>query len=219
MNPTQLTIMLQMQFDMNTKINPLWMFANYQYLRAIVVEGVEAIEHHGWKWWKQQNKDMSQLRMELVDIWHFALSHCLVITNGNTSVAHSFIASEQAMGENSVEFCGGTYFFESTDTVTKLELLIGLAVTRRFSIALFESILTDCDMSWNDLYRMYVGKNVLNFFRQDNGYKQGTYLKTWGGLEDNEALVEEAAKLDVTSATYKDDLYKALGARYQASLS
>jgi hypothetical protein len=35
------------------------------------------------------------------------------------------------------------------------------------------------------LYRLYVGKNILNQFRQDNGYKEGTYVKVWDGSEDN----------------------------------
>lgn len=37
-----------------------------------------------------------------------------------------------------------------------------------------------------------MGKNVLNRFRQANGYrtaiKEGTYRKLWGGREDNEHL-------------------------------
>ena len=37
----------------------------------------------------------------------------------------------------------------------------------------------------NTLYKLYVGKNILNQFRQDNGYKEGTYIKVWDGEEDN----------------------------------
>ena len=33
-------------------------------------------------------------------------------------------------------------------------------------------------------------KNVLNKFRQDNGYKEGTYRKIWNGKEDNVVLSE-----------------------------
>jgi hypothetical protein len=35
------------------------------------------------------------------------------------------------------------------------------------------------------LYRLYVGKNILNQFRQDHGYKEGSYIKVWNGEEDN----------------------------------
>lgn len=47
-----------------------------------------------------------------------------------------------------------------------------------------------CNLSWDELHRQYVAKNVLNMFRQDNGYKAGTYIKDWGGREDNVVLVE-----------------------------
>ncbi len=71
------------------------------------------------------------------------------------------------------------------------------------------------DMSFDQLYRGYVGKNVLNFFRQDHGYKDGSYRKHWGdGREDNVHLVEVVQSLDATVPTFKEDLYSALQARY-----
>jgi hypothetical protein len=59
-----------------------------------------------------------------------------------------------------------------------------------------------------------VGKNVLNFFRQDHGYKEGTYIKVWGGREDNEHLVEICARLDIVSSTFQQDVYQGLKQRY-----
>jgi hypothetical protein len=35
---------------------------------------------------------------------------------------------------------------------------------------------------------MYVAKNWLNTFRQENGYKDGTYRKIIDGVEDNKLL-------------------------------
>ncbi len=71
-------------------------------------------------------------------------------------------------------------------------------------------------MSWEDLFVQYICKNVLNFFRQDNGYKQGTYVKQWGGKEDNEHLVEIMAELDASDDKFQDNLYQALNDRYQS---
>ena len=73
------------------------------------------------------------------------------------------------------------------------------------------------DLSFDELYTRYVGKNVLNFFRQDNGYQDGSYRKQWGGKEDNEHLVEAVAGLDHTSTLFKDDLYQALEQRYSSA--
>ena len=71
-------------------------------------------------------------------------------------------------------------------------------------------------MDWDDLFAQYVSKNVLNFFRQDHGYKDGSYQKIWHGKEDNEHLVEVMTTLSATSDTYPTDLYQALQQRYPA---
>jgi hypothetical protein len=34
-----------------------------------------------------------------------------------------------------------------------------------------------------------MGKLILNIFRQDNGYIEGSYVKIWNGKEDNEVLM------------------------------
>ena len=70
-------------------------------------------------------------------------------------------------------------------------------------------------LDFDRLYRSYVGKNVLNRFRQDRGYRQGTYRKRWGDREDNEWLVILSARLDPGSETFAAELYAALAARYE----
>jgi hypothetical protein len=69
-------------------------------------------------------------------------------------------------------------------------------------------------MDWGVLFRQYVGKNVLNFFRQDHGYKDGYYIKEWHGKEDNEHLVDVMNCLDPLDASYPEKLYQLLEARY-----
>jgi hypothetical protein len=51
-------------------------------------------------------------------------------------------------------------------------------------------------------------------FRQDRGYKEGTYLKHWHGREDNEHLVEVIHRLDADAPDFKDRIYSALSAAY-----
>ena len=31
----------------------------------------ELLDHYGWKWWKHQATDLDQVKLEIVDIWHF----------------------------------------------------------------------------------------------------------------------------------------------------
>lgn len=204
--------MLALQDKMNAKVNPDWINVRSPFLRAVVIEGAEAIEHHGWKWWKKQECDLPQLQMELVDIWHFVLSAILIKHDGNQAAASDDIFNN--LTAQKLTFDGQDYLFSQLSLLDKLELLIGLAAAKRYDIGLFSALLQDCQMDWDALYAQYVSKNVLNFFRQDNGYKEGTYTKVWSGREDNEHLVEIMEKLDIKAQDYQDQLYQELNKRY-----
>ncbi|MBA0916756.1 MAG: dUTP diphosphatase [Nitrosomonadaceae bacterium] len=213
---TQLVSMLEMQDGMNKKVNPDWVAANNNWHRAIQVEAVEAIEHHGWKWWKKQNCEMVQLRMELVDIWHFILS--TVIQNTRGSIRFATIEMISELSQKSVQFDNQHYILAKMSLLEKLDLLVGLSAAKRTSLALFNSLLSDCGMSWVELFKQYTGKNVLNVFRQDYGYKAGTYIKIWNGREDNEHLVELLNIIDLSADNVHDQLYQTLKSRYMLVL-
>ena len=208
--------MLALQANVNAKVDPNWITARYPYLRAVAIEGAEAIEHHGWKWWKKQDKDLSQLQMELVDIWHFILSEILLRNDDNqlTPLEYLLSALSDANSLQLIELDNTAYKLNETDLVTKLELLIAISIARRIDLGLFESIMRDCELTWTDLFCQYVGKNVLNMFRQDNGYKEGTYRKMWEGREDNEHLVEILESLDPDLPSFKNEIYSALTNTY-----
>jgi len=214
LSSTQLATMLSLQDGMNKKVNPDWLNAGYAYLRAAMIESVEGIEHHGWKWWKAQQKDLPQLQMELVDIWHFALSDIIIGFNGDIQKSANTIAEQLASNRKSVTFDGIEYVFTEQDILDNLELMAGLCAAKRFDVPLFLKIVEQAEMDSNELYRQYVGKNVLNFFRQDNGYKDGSYLKIWNGREDNEHLVDVLNSLDIGLADYSDKVYSGLKQRY-----
>ena len=209
--------MLTLQDGMNRKVNPQWLSANYAYLRAAMIESVEGIEHHGWKWWKAQHKDLPQLQMELVDIWHFALSSIIIQFEGDIEQSSSTIAQQLASNTSSVTFDGKDYDFTRLDILDNLQLMAGLCAANRFDVPLFIKIVEQAEMNADELYRQYVGKNVLNFFRQDNGYKEGSYLKLWNGREDNEHLVEVLNALDIALPDYSDQVYQGLQQRYPSN--
>lgn len=215
MNPVMFGLMLTMQAALNARINPDWVSAEYPFLRAVVLEGGEAIEHHGWKWWKQQEPNMDQVRMELVDIWHFMLSHILQEHNGDIEAATKSTCDIVNSGfqAEGLPFCGKVYGYTTTPLLRRFELIIGLAVARQISIPLFFSALKDAGMSEEELVRAYVGKNTLNIFRQDYGYKDGSYIKIWDGREDNEWLTDFLQDLPI-SDDLPTQLYMRLHEKY-----
>lgn len=217
-NQKQLETALNMQNNMNKTINENWVGLGWDYMRATMVESVEGIEHHGWKWWKKQTMDLAQLQMELVDIFHFYLSRYLQIHNGYIPSAQNALTHDYHE-EDAIIFDGSSYELGKMNILEKLDLLTGLAAAKRMNISLFFSLCHDCHLDWNELYKQYIKKNLLNIFRQKNGYNHGTYEKNWFDKEDNVFLVEESNKLDSTQDDYADALWNALEDVYQKALT
>lgn len=216
---TQILALLQMQDGMNRLVNPQWLTAGYPWLRAVVVEGVEAMEHIGWKWWKKQVPDNEQLRIELVDIWHFAISDTLVQYGGDFTPSADHIERAMLVDNDIINYDRTEFQISTSTTLAKLELMVSMAASRRFSFPLFRSIMEDAGMSSNDLFIGYVAKNVLNTFRQRHGYKDGSYVKDWDGAEDNVRLAEIVATMDSSLPGFGDLLYDKLRLRYEAVLN
>lgn len=199
----QIATMLELQDSMNSKVRQDWREQNFEWYRAIWIECAELLDHHGWKWWKKQQPDVNQIALELVDIWHFGLSLLLL-----KDQSHEVISESVVKAFDHVEASGD--FAINLEEFTKNTL-----VTKDFDIYGFVGLVKGIGMQFDQLYIAYVGKNVLNFFRQDHGYQDGSYHKQWGGKEDNEHLVEIVGKLDTNLPTFKDDLYSEMKAVYQ----
>ena len=189
LSKNQLADQLALQQTMNSTVNPDWLTANYAWHRAIMVETVEALDHFGWKWWKKSEPDVTQVQIELVDIWHFVLSATLVGTNGGNKWAATSLTSRFECALSAAH----------ADTRHLFDMLASAAGKGRFDAGAFEALMRRLGFSWDQLHAMYIAKNVLNIFRQGHGYKQGTYVKEWHGKEDNVVLADLiAARPDAT---------------------
>jgi len=201
----QLLTMLEMQDSMNTKVHPQWIEQDFAWYRAVWIECAELMDHYGYKWWKQQQPDDEQVKLEVIDIWHFGLSALFSADKGMDDLADEILAELQ---QRPSELLG---VHEATEQLAQQCL-----ASRGFSVSAFWQLMVAAGLDFDALYVAYVGKNVLNFFRQDHGYKDGSYIKQWQGREDNEHLVELVASLDSGSADFRQQLYAALGDRYQS---
>ena len=191
----QIITMLELQDEMNEKVHPEWRKQNFAWYRAIWIESAELMDHYGWKWWKKQSPDKHQITLELVDIWHFGLSLSLIEHN---SISQS---AQRLKNDLDASLSSGEFRKDIEDFAAHT------LKTKRFDARRFGRLMNDIEMTFESLYVSYVGKNVLNFFRQDHGYQNGTYRKTWGAKEDNEILVEIIERLDPASSSFRTDLY------------
>lgn len=189
---------------MNSRVHEHWIAQDFEWYRAIWIECGELIEHYGYKWWKKQETDMDQVRLEIIDIWHFGLS---ALFQDDKDI-------ERIAGEIEAELVGYELAGLGVRDATEALALHSLQ-SKGFSPSRFWELMISAGLDFDTLYTAYVGKNVLNFFRQDNGYKAGSYVKNWAGREDNEHLVELLAPLDKSALDFADQVYQALEVRYR----
>ena len=194
--------MLEMQDAMNSKVNPDWRNAGSEWYRAIWTECAEMLDHYGWKWWKHQQPDMDQVKLEIVDIWHFAMSDLLIKGESTEEVAARIEAELPCP-------------VEARDIRQSIESLALVTLqTKSAHVPEFAGLMQCAGLEFDDLFRRYVGKNVLNFFRQDHGYKDGSYIKVWAGREDNAHLAEIMSSLNPDEAGFADRVYQRLASAY-----
>lgn len=197
--------MLEMQDAMNRKVDDDWLERNREWYRAVWIECAELMDHYGgWKWWKASEPDIEQVMLEIVDIWHFGLSMRITEARDYRGIAEEVISEWHASSSS-----GG--FLNDVETMATTVLS-----ERRFPVGVVKTLLSGIERDFDDLFAGYVGKNVLNFFRQDNGYKEGHYIKSWGGKEDNVHLVEVMQSIDLNADDLQDAVYQELKSRYAA---
>jgi len=187
--------------------------------RCIYMECAEMVDSFSWKHWKSINQeaDWDNLQIEVVDVWHFIIS--LAIEN----YAQNLKGDIDSLALDISEFKSFTIintqnssFGTQDEVLAKVESIIGLSLNKEnldleLLIAEFFDLVILSGLDLETLYRLYVGKNILNQFRQDNGYKDGTYIKIWNGEEDNvvmKRIWEENTNIQ------PDKLYRELEKQY-----
>jgi len=172
--------------------------------RCIYMESAELIDSFAWKHWKAINKapDWDNIKVETIDIWHFALSLLLqeyklqnlgsledLATHIVSKDAYKAFASSEAKTDDDDLYKVIKMVEHMMYDVLKPEGFdLDRFITDFFTMAL------NCGVNLDVLYSLYIGKNILNRFRQDHGYKEGTYIKVWNGDEDNVVMQDIMAK-------------------------
>jgi dimeric dUTPase (all-alpha-NTP-PPase superfamily) len=189
--------------------------------RCIYMECAEMIDSFAWKHWKSihQEPDWANLQIEVVDVWHFVMSLALQEYRNNFMGSLEDLAANISRMDAYAALDSGMNAFAAPDSLMeKIEEVMADTLKRGgFELEkLLEDFFALTRMSALDLtalYRLYVGKNILNRFRQDHGYKEGSYIKEWNGVEDNvvmKRIWEERGELT------PEGLYAELETHYSA---
>lgn len=204
--------MLTIQDELNRHHDVEWRYrlSDTQLRSAILVETAELLEHLGYKWWKQNPVNLAQAQLEVVDIWHFLLSlilqsgmsHHTVLENLNNINTNRLnpINQEQAI------YLALRFINTSINTISINSTGIGSSLSQTLEV--FSSLARGLSMNLDCLYKLYLGKSVLNIFRWNHGYKENLYTKNWDGKEDNEHLMEIMNSLETNELSSKVILQK-----------
>ncbi len=197
---SKIEVMLNLQQQLNDNTNGLgWengvtkQGKIIDWRRCIYLEAAELIDSYPWKHWKNIDAkvDYENVKIELVDIWHFVLSEMLRVNKveaENLTLKELATKTEDIISSIDAKEENNPYKqIEAIESFIK-ELLCNFEL-ENFIKSYFE-LNVKLGLSFEELYKLYIGKNILNQFRQDNGYKDGSYIKVWNGKEDNVVMQE-----------------------------
>ena len=217
--------MLELQQELNDATNGLdWEEGTTKngkkidWRRCIYLESAELIESYPWKHWKNidASPDYENIKIEIVDIWHFVMSEALRLYKiENLGTIEDIATMVTAMeGFKSFREEQKNENLDNYEQIALVENMMKILFCKNDINALIISFLTmssKLNLKLPELYKLYVGKNILNKFRQNNGYKNGSYIKIWNNQEDNVVMQNILAiKSDITP----NELYKALEESY-----
>jgi dimeric dUTPase (all-alpha-NTP-PPase superfamily) len=189
--------------------------------RCIYMECAELIDSFNWKHWKDINiaPNWDNIKIELVDIWHFVMSLGLEFYKnrklGDIDSLVDYIVDTKYFDD----FCNEPIHPSDEDffsIINTIEHMMRDTLNQEDFYKIVDDFFLsciDCGLNLDELYKYYIGKNILNGFRQDNGYKEGTYKKVWNGKEDNDVMMEI---LDSDSSITAVSLYRRLDSIYKA---
>lgn len=219
----QLAKLITMQDELNTYIHPEWKLQNFDWNTAIIDECQEILEHLGWKWWKQGYRtglteaNKAQIQLEVIDILHFLIS-----LDAQEGVKAKDLLS--LINTNS----------KANNIWATVDWMRNDAATGVATLGTWAQLAHSVDLTEQQILETYTQKFVLNKFRQDHGYKDGTYVKSWqsawlGGVvgavavlrEDNEVLAQVVKDMasDGEDTCDEEVLYGRLEARYNSRLN
>jgi dimeric dUTPase (all-alpha-NTP-PPase superfamily) len=183
------------------------------------MESCELIDSYPWKHWKSIDApaNTENAQIEVVDIWHFVMSLALEDYKINVRGDMGFLTNQiQKLESYSLFVETQTINTHHKEIIVAVEDMLRAIFAHKSSLKIMEKffvIASGVGLNLERLYQLYVGKNILNQFRQDHGYKSGKYIKVWNGVEDNEAMHN---LLQTAPHIKPDELYQELKRVYES---
>lgn len=179
--------MLKLQNELNEHTLPFWKdHLTLDHFRVAMFDELsELLRSTSFKWWKKANKhDLWNIKIEAIDILHFAVSVLLLKeydkhVDCETPINFGYAPNER----KTVTMTDGDGNLHHKEFISNaLNMLEATTPTQ------FQHFFKSVGMDVVEVSAIYMAKVTLNKIRQNCGYKTGEYLKMKGDKEDNELL-------------------------------
>lgn len=206
--------MLHGIFDLQNEVNELtsgnqWLLSSNNYYRAAWMEAAELLDYYNWEWWKAKEVNIDQAKMEVIDILHFLASEEIrsPLPDSVPSVLDLYHKADPGVEGIAEEIEDFIYEILLQDSKSDIWFC-------------FFCIVKTMNMDLKEIYELFVKKATLNRFRQNQGYRQGTYVKTWANGEEDNVFLSNLTVPDflLTSAEVSKYIYDKLELEYNTNV-
>lgn len=205
--------MVELQHQFNKQVAEDYLDKNFNWNSAIIAESGELLDSLGYKWWKKQESDMENVKVEAIDLLHFVISE--EIQRNYRNFNKSERTNKEYIISMTIQIFDEDFAEDNILIYNDFKELIDLLNYHRYSrLFIMKKIFEELKMSNEDVYIAYITKNCLNKFRQDYGYKDGSYQKIWNGREDNVVAFEIANEWGADEELF-EQLYRDLETYYK----
>jgi dimeric dUTPase (all-alpha-NTP-PPase superfamily) len=202
----------------NTAYDTKWLefgtSKKFDYSLAAIQELAEFNDSYGYSWWSKNFKqDLSNCKVELVDVLHFVLSQAMIVAA--PSATYETLMVEVSASDMVAGYGQSTWYLISAkntspeaSTLYLSKKLMHLLCSSTFDVqsmwSTFFALSSSIGMEVPELNARYMAKSALNAFRQQKGYRigiveygnhadvaAGKYLKLWDGAKEDNAFVAE----------------------------
>lgn len=178
---------LETQDGLNKVVDQDWKDKGRNWLRAVWTEAGEAMDYLPWPWWKKPTGSLfasdtlrQQFNLELADILCFGMSD-MMDKAARTGHSIAYVACALETCEEEAECY---YALGQSDVPHLIEGIaasaLGVEYVPTFNAGKLFAAAKLSGLGVPGLVAYFYGKNELNHFRQEHGYKEGKYRKNWG---------------------------------------
>ncbi len=193
-------------------------------------EFFESFDHLDFKWWKAGSTNEAQFGLEMIDCLHFNLSEAITIQNkrnlsleDGANELHELLSMAYASMADNYNASVEEVKKQLADGADENQILLEIVDAHRVAYVnancidkIFMNMVLAgfAGLDADAVYKTYIAKNVLNVFRTNHGYKDGTYIKEWFGREDNATIEDYINSNDMSQPDSLDNLNAHLEAVY-----